>query len=156
MSFENIVQLLEGVRPYTSRLPSIENSVRAQCPRCGGSATKLNVSLFANGKVLIKCFGGCTFPQVVDALNLDVSEYFPVTTSHFNHSKNQNDKIKGWEWWSLVSALEHAHVVLMNQHVELTTHLPIHDPARLIMATAAGEVKELAQMFKNGRKGEQA
>lgn len=152
MSFENIVQLLVGVHPYKSNLPSIENSVRAQCPCCGGSSTKLNVSLTVNGTVLINCFGGCTFPQIINALSLDVSEYYPPKTSHSNHSQ-KNKTIKGWDWWSMASALDNAHFVLMNDFIELTTHLPIDAPARLIMARAAGKIKELAQMIKYGKKG---
>lgn len=156
MSFDNIVQLLEGVRPYKSSLPSIVSSVRAQCPCCGGSSSKLNVSLLEDGTVLLKCFGGCTFPQIMCAIGLDVSQYFPVLTKHTGNPTRKINRIKGWDWWSMVSALDHAYAILMKQHIDLSSHLPIHSPARLIMATAAGEVKELAQMFKNGRKGEQA
>jgi hypothetical protein len=153
MSFDQIVMRLENPKPYKPNKSQFINAVRSTCPVCGGAISKLNVSLSVTGKVTLHCFGGCSFLEIVNALNLDASDFFPPDIN-FSATANANmDTIKGWDWWSLTSALDSSADLLMNNFMQLTIHLPQEDPARRLMVESIRQIKDLSDRLKYGKKG---
>ncbi len=62
-----------------SRLEGIQKAGRghrARCPACGGTSRKLSIT-YAEGKVLIHCFGGCETSDVLQAVGLNWSDIQP-------------------------------------------------------------------------------
>lgn len=151
MSFDNIVQRLEGVRPYKSSLPSIVKSVRARCPACGGSKTKLNFALKNNGVMLFYCHSLCDISAITDAIGINVSDLFPFSQTLATKNSSLQNTVRGWDWWSMVSALELLSLELTSLTFKLTEHLPVRDPARQVMADAVGSINELAARYQYGK-----
>lgn len=152
MSFDKIVDCLENSKPYKPSKSQFVRAVRSRCPACGGGLDKLNVSESTTGKVAIHCFGGCSFPEIIDALNLDASDFFPSEINYSDKSNYKPDTIKGWDWWSLVSAIDTSSELLKYTFIELTDYLPKNDPARMIMLQAVSEIRDLSERLKYGRK----
>ena len=64
----------------TSRLENVKTSgsgFTARCPAHDDDNNSLSVSEAKDGKILIRCFAGCTFQRIVDALGLKASDFFP-------------------------------------------------------------------------------
>jgi len=49
----------------------------ARCPAHEDKAPSLSVRELADGKLLVKCFAGCTVDEVVGAVGMDLSDLFP-------------------------------------------------------------------------------
>lgn len=152
MMFDQLSQRLEGVKPYKPSKPAILKSFRSRCPSCGGSTTKLNASLKTDGDILIFCHGGCDVIAIVGSIGLNISDLFGKTPHSANALTSSKISIKGWDWWSLVSALDHLSAELTQLTIELTGHLPLNAPARLVMARGISSVKDLAEKYQYGKK----
>jgi hypothetical protein len=57
-------------------------SVKALCPAHEDHEPSLSVNEGDDGRALIKCFAGCTNPEVVAALDLDMSDLFVQPNGH--------------------------------------------------------------------------
>lgn len=72
MIAEKLISRLEKVR-QTGR-----DSWRACCPGHGGTnPTALTIRETDDGRLLLKCFHGCSVEQIVSAVGLDMSDLFP-------------------------------------------------------------------------------
>jgi hypothetical protein len=66
---EKVLDRLEGVRQSNG-------SWKALCPAHDDSKPSLSVSEGDDGRALLKCFAGCNNPEIVAALDLDMSDLF--------------------------------------------------------------------------------
>ena len=77
-----------------SRLEGIQKAGRghrARCPACGGTSRKLSIT-YAEGKVLIHCFGGCETSDVLQAVGLNWSDIQPPR--HWPESPEERRKLR--------------------------------------------------------------
>jgi hypothetical protein len=72
---EKVLDRLEGVRQFNG-------SWKALCPAHDDCEPSLSVSEGDDGRALLKCFAGCQNPEVVAALNLDMSDLFVQRNGH--------------------------------------------------------------------------
>lgn len=153
MMFDQIIDRLENAKPYKSTKGCISKSARASCPSCrGDSKTKLNVSLTSNGNILLYCHAGCDINEIMDSLGLDISDlYLNSNSCSSNNQKPLRDTVKGWDWWSLTSALERLSDELTRLTISLTEYVPQNDPGRKVMADAVSKIKDLTEKYKYGR-----
>ncbi len=56
------------------------DSWRAECWLCGGHSRKVSIRLKGDGRITIHCFGGCDAVDLLQALNLNLSDLYPDTT----------------------------------------------------------------------------
>ena len=71
ISADELVARLEGVRR------SGERRWTARCPAHGDKGPSLSVREGDDGRVLLNCFAGCTFPDIAKALGLEARQLFP-------------------------------------------------------------------------------
>ena len=69
MKAEAIIQRLEGVRPNG-------NGYMARCPAHNDRLPSLSIQSGHGGRLLIKCFAGCSTPDVMAAMGLQISDLF--------------------------------------------------------------------------------
>lgn len=80
MTTDPIDLLLSRLEPFKLKR-SGQGRWRACCPAHGGSnPSALSVAVGTDGRVLLKCFGGCDTDSVVRALGLDIADLFPRNT----------------------------------------------------------------------------
>ena len=73
---ENLLNRLENVQKRGERY-------RAKCPAHGGKNTgTLSVSETNEGKILIKCWVGCSAQEVLSSIGLEMSDLFPERLNH--------------------------------------------------------------------------
>lgn len=153
MMFDQIIDRLENAKPYKSAKAYISKATRASCPSCrGDSKTKLNVSLTSDGNILLYCHAGCDINTILNSMGLDISDlYFNSNSYLSNNQKPLRGTIKGWDWWSLTSALEVLADELTRLTISLTEYVPQNDPSRKVMVDAVSVIKELSEKYKYGR-----
>lgn len=71
MSADALISRLEGVR---RRGPG---AWVARCPAHEDRSPSLTVSEVSDGRVLVHCFAGCSFDEIVGAAGVDMDEMFP-------------------------------------------------------------------------------
>ncbi len=69
MNLEDVLSRLEAVQPS-------RNGYLAKCPAHEDRNPSLSVSLGADGKILLKCFSGCTTGSICHALGIGVKDLF--------------------------------------------------------------------------------
>jgi hypothetical protein len=72
---ERVLDHLEGVR-------EVNGSWKALCPAHADHEPSLSLSEGDDGRALLKCFAGCKNPEVVAALDLDMSDLFVQRNGH--------------------------------------------------------------------------
>jgi len=70
-----VLNLLRGV----SRTGDKGCSWKAHCPAHPDEKKSLSIGVTGEGKVLLRCFAGCTFPVICSALGMKQHELFPMT-----------------------------------------------------------------------------
>ncbi len=71
MEFDELLDRLEQVRRRG------EDRATARCPAHPDGRASLSVRRAPDGKILVKCFAGCTFQEVAAALGLAPRDFFP-------------------------------------------------------------------------------
>ena len=65
---------------------------RARCPTLDGkSADSLSIRSTSDGKTLLKCWGGCPTPEVLNAAGLEWADFFPPPSSSASHPHTRID-----------------------------------------------------------------
>ena len=72
---ERLLDRLEGVR-------EVNGSWKALCPAHDDREPSLHISEGDDGRVLLKCFAGCSNPNIVATLDLDMSDLFEQRNGH--------------------------------------------------------------------------
>lgn len=83
MNVEDVIQILKeiGCSPEKNG-----DGFKSFCPAHEGSGDNLNMTVKEgdDGRVLLHCFGGCTFDAIVDALKIDKKELFANDSRSFS------------------------------------------------------------------------
>lgn len=75
-----------------TRLNKVQKSLKgwiALCPAHDDQHPSLSIGLGKDGQVLLHCFAGCTFESIMQALNLQPSDLFPVDPAQSPHHKEK-------------------------------------------------------------------
>ena len=70
MTVNELLQMLDNVREGGS-------GWTARCPSHDDKQNSLSIGTGDDGRILLKCFAGCSIEEIVDALHLDVRDLFP-------------------------------------------------------------------------------
>ncbi len=72
MTFDEILSRLTNVKPGG------DDKTTARCPAHDDHANSLSIAKSGDGKLLLKCFAGCTVEGICTVLNIDVRDLFPA------------------------------------------------------------------------------
>ncbi|QSA98616.1 hypothetical protein [Methylococcus sp. EFPC2] len=97
----NLLSRLDGVR-QTDRE---DRKFLARCPAHDDRSPSLGIRETDDGRVLLKCWAGCSFEQITSAIGLSVSDLFPVRHGRDfdpNAPKPRRPKFSAYELLPLV------------------------------------------------------
>jgi hypothetical protein len=78
MSIENLLQRLTKVKGGRDRWT-------ASCPAHEDRSPSLAIRETEDGRILLKCFGGCSVQEIVGAVGMDIGELFPADDKLSHH-----------------------------------------------------------------------
>lgn len=78
----NLLNRLEKVKGSKGRWT-------ACCPAHGDKSPSLAITMLDDGRILLKCFAGCSAYEVVSAVGMDMTDLFPKETKLGYRSDNQ-------------------------------------------------------------------
>jgi len=78
MSIENLLQRLTKVKGGRDRWT-------ASCPAHEDRSPSLAIRETEDGRILLKCFGGCSVQEIVGAIGMDIGELFPPDDKLSHH-----------------------------------------------------------------------
>ena len=68
--YPHITEKLQGLKPY-------KDGFMARCPAHEDNRSSLSVKVGDGGGLLLNCFAGCSFAEIIDALGVTASDCFP-------------------------------------------------------------------------------
>ena len=71
MIADRLLELLDGVKRTG------QDRWIAKCPAHSDRTASLSIREIDDGRVLCHCFAGCSVPEIVSAVGLDISDLFP-------------------------------------------------------------------------------
>jgi DNA primase len=77
MAIQSLLDRLDKVRRKG------EGQYMACCPAHDDSSPSLSVAEASDGRVLVKCFGGCSALDVITAVGLEWDDLFPESDRHY-------------------------------------------------------------------------
>ncbi len=77
MAIQSLLDRLDKVRRKG------EGQYMARCPAHDDSSPSLSVAEANDGRVLVKCFGGCSALDVITAVGLEWDDLFPESDKHY-------------------------------------------------------------------------
>lgn len=87
MYLENLFEILNN---KTSFLPIKQGTgFSAKCPAHSDDKPSLSISLANDGKILMKCFAGCTLEDICGSLNIKKSDLFPIKNSQSSLARTE-------------------------------------------------------------------
>ena len=98
MTVETLLDRLEGVR----RRP--DGQYMARCPAHDDRSPSLSIREFEDGKVILRCFTGCTAYEVVTAAGLELRDLFPDRLPDQQRYRRQRHRLSARD---VVDVLEH-------------------------------------------------
>ena len=78
----NLLNRLEKVKGSKGRWT-------ACCPAHGDKSPSLAITMLDDGRILLKCFAGCSAYEIVSAVGMDMTDLFPKETKLGHRSDNQ-------------------------------------------------------------------
>jgi hypothetical protein len=84
MTIDEILSRLENVK-------SSGSGFTAHCPAHDDKNSSLSINIGDDGKILIKCFAGCEFKKIVEAMGLKESDFFPEKKKNKASKKTTKD-----------------------------------------------------------------
>ena len=121
-----------------ARLDSVAETARgkwvARCPAHNDKSPSLSIKETTDGVVLLRCFAGCSAFEVVNAIDLELSDLFP-RQENFDHSQPGKPQRKPFNAADVLCAVLHEITVIgvcggKLRHEGLTPE----DAARLTLA----------------------
>lgn len=80
------------LEPLLSQLSKVSQNGRGQyiacCPAHNDKHPSLAIRQIDDGKILLKCFGGCSTYEIVNAVGMDLSDLFPKESGYSKPTKN--------------------------------------------------------------------
>jgi hypothetical protein len=93
-----------------SRLDQVKETARgkwqARCPAHDDKSPSLSIKETGDGTVLLKCWSGCTANEIVDGVDLELSDLFPRHEG-FDHTQVPRSDEKPWNATDVLRALMH-------------------------------------------------
>jgi hypothetical protein len=93
-----------SVEEVLSRLQSVrrtgEGRWAARCPAHGDKGPSLSVRAGDDGRVLLHDFGGCSFPEIVEALGLRPEQLFPPSNTPWHPTWPRRDPDRAAREWA--------------------------------------------------------
>jgi hypothetical protein len=142
MSIDALVSRLSGVR-----MTGLSKGI-ALCPAHPDRSPSLSFREIDDGRVLIKCFGGCGALDVLDALGLSWSVLFPES-GHQNAPPSKSKIPAG----DLLAIVDHEITVAVLILQEIVTQRTVKDSQVQRLLTAAARVST-ARLIANPAKAE--
>ncbi len=154
MIYDLILSRLDHPKTYKVTHKGIISAARASCPCCGGeSRSKFNISLTSSGSILLYCHGGCDVNSILNSIDLNATDLFPINANKLSINQSQaSSTIKGWDWWSLSSALENLAEELTKVAVGITLKASQDDEYRALMFDVTSKIKTLSLRYSYGRR----
>lgn len=108
------------MNPINTLLPLLSGVVtlhggkyKALCPAHDDRNPSLAIKEGDDGKILLKCWSGCSFESIVSALGLEPQDLFPPKLDRFNESFYQKNKIPKFNKTELFDPLLNAAMLLL-------------------------------------------
>jgi hypothetical protein len=126
----DVYQILNRIeKPFKSG----PDSWRTDCWLCGGHSRKVSIRLRDDGRITIHCFGGCDAVDLLQALNLNLSDLYPDTT------RTEYKPIRSGERWiprDVIGAISSELLIVVCAAASMNADrpLPDDDKARLMLA----------------------
>lgn len=150
---DQLLARLDGVRKTST-------GHRAFCPahqrppHRPGRGRTLSISSNSAGGVLVHCHAGCTAADIIHAAGLELADLFPSSPAGGAAGGGHAiSGVKGWDWWSLASALDATAEALMLPFLRLADAERQGDAAagRAALVEAVGTLRRLAQQIQYGK-----
>jgi hypothetical protein len=131
VGIENLLSRLQGVKPGHGG-----GSYNAKCPAHQDRSPSLNIRLKDDGRILVKCYAGCSAIDVIEAVGLRMADLFPEPlTREFLPSIrapfSAHDALK---------CLSHESFVVTLAVSDILAGKPLDDAYLERIATAAGRI----------------
>jgi hypothetical protein len=101
--------MIENILPLLDKVRGRNGSYQACCPAHDDKDPSLSITETSDGKVLLKCFSGCTAAEIVEAVGLEMKDLFPPSDLSIRERKQYATK-KSRE--QVIEALHHELVVM--------------------------------------------
>lgn len=121
----------EEIAAYLDGKPS-RDGFMCKCPAHDDRSASLSVSTGNDGKTLIKCFAGCSFHEVINALGIEAKQLFPPSNYSKHDRKQYNHKLNRAR---TIRLLWHELIVLMS----------------VVEVRAIGQILNKDKIFKRAR-----
>ncbi len=76
--YDNILRLIKGLK-WSEPLPGKPKQASGRCPAHDDQTPSLSVSFGQDGKLLLKCWAGCTTSAICESLGIKRRDLFPYT-----------------------------------------------------------------------------
>lgn len=127
-----------SMRELLSRLKKVKSTGHGRwiacCPAHDDHSPSLSLRQLADGRVLLHCFAGCSVPEVLSAVGLELNDLFPPREIEFGKGKQESRPFPAADILRCI-AFE-ALVVAVAAKSLLAGRLSEVDRARLMLAVA--------------------
>ena len=129
-----------------SELPSARPSrrgYRADCPNGHRSRGNLSIKQGDDGRVLLRCFSGCSTSEIVWGLGLELSDLFerPITANFTTEQKRRLRQLaKEKQWKIALESLPLEIAVVEIAAVKLSKGEPLNEPDHLRLELAGKRI----------------
>ena len=141
---ENLLSRLENVQKRGERY-------RAKCPAHGGKNTgTLSVSETNEGKILIKCWVGCSAQEVICSIGLEMTDLFPARLKH--HSTPE--QIQKWkqnaihhDWCDFLNIAAYEMNIIYVAGGVIRAGKPLSDENNIRLDIALERIRQIGEYF---------
>ena len=116
----------------------------ACCPAHDDRHPSLTITEKADGMVLVKCWSGCGFQEIVDAVGLEQKDLFPRDEDE----RSPLPRHKRFPAVDILAAIEHE-ILIVGQAANAIAERPITDDERDRLNTAASRIHTAVQEVRS-------
>lgn len=84
---------IDYILSHFDRVRPMGAAFMASCPSHTDKSASLKIAHGHNGNIILRCFAGCEFSEVVSAAGLKTSDFFPAN-DHFSREQWRKEKAK--------------------------------------------------------------
>lgn len=124
------------IKSLLSQLSKVRQNGRGQyiacCPAHNDKHPSLAIRQTDDGKILLKCFGGCSTYEIVNAVGMDLSDLFPKESGYSKPTKNP------FSASSVLRCVQSEALIVVTAACDMANGktLPYTDRQRLILAAS--------------------